>query len=251
MTVGEVVALAASAWGKGARVATTAFRLPGNQDAYAGFPPHPARNLAMPSRGTCRKSSARTMEWYRKALGGADAWALARHQIDDYLAATAVRTSRLKTRSAWPRPSSSTGCPRAASVARSSRMSLLRRHAAGQRSRDRRRCGRRAGTISVNLGVLSAMRPGTIARNRRSGAAVSRLRVFVFEFGQLRRPCRRAHQATCRGSVVLVRQASPSRSPATTVTCCSTMSGRRARSGHRACKKHCRHRPRSRHRHNG
>ena len=30
------------------------------------------------------------MEWYREALAGADAWALARHQIDDYVAATAL-----------------------------------------------------------------------------------------------------------------------------------------------------------------
>ena len=86
MTVGEVAALAASAWSNEARVV---------HDGVQAFPE--TELLTLDSRRVraelghaepwdLPQSLARTMEWYRDALRGADAWALARRQIDDYLA---------------------------------------------------------------------------------------------------------------------------------------------------------------------
>jgi nucleoside-diphosphate-sugar epimerase len=91
MTVGEVVALAASEWGEGARVA---------HDGLQSFPE--IKTLALDSRRIQHELGyveswdlpqiiRRTIKWYRKALGGADAWTLSQRQIDDYLT-SAVRT---------------------------------------------------------------------------------------------------------------------------------------------------------------
>ena len=88
MTVGEVAALAASAWGGGARVV---------HDGVRSFPE--AEVLTLDSRRIRSELGyaeawdlpqivARTMEWYRSALAGADAWALSRRQIDDYFSAS-------------------------------------------------------------------------------------------------------------------------------------------------------------------
>jgi len=90
MTVGEIAGLAASAWSNEARVV---------YDAVQAFPE--TELLTLDSRRVrgelghaepwdLPQSLARTMGWYREALRGADAWALARHQIDDYLAATTL-----------------------------------------------------------------------------------------------------------------------------------------------------------------
>jgi CDP-glucose 4,6-dehydratase len=87
MSVGEVAALAALAWSNEARVV---------HDGVQAFPE--TELLTLDSRRVraelghtepwdLPQSLARTMEWYREALRGADAWALARQQIDDYLAA--------------------------------------------------------------------------------------------------------------------------------------------------------------------
>jgi CDP-glucose 4,6-dehydratase len=90
MTVGEVAALAASAWSNEARV------------VHDGVPAFPETELlTLDSRRVRTELGhaepwdlpqilARTMEWYREALSGADAWALAQHQIDDYLAAPSL-----------------------------------------------------------------------------------------------------------------------------------------------------------------
>ena len=91
MTVGEVAALAASVWGEGARVA---------HDGLQSFPE--VKTLTLDSRRIRHELGyveswdlpqviRRTIKWYRKALGGADAWTLSQRQIDDYLA-SAVRT---------------------------------------------------------------------------------------------------------------------------------------------------------------
>jgi CDP-glucose 4,6-dehydratase len=90
MTVGEVAALAASAWSNDARV------------MHDGVQAFPETYLLTLDSGRARaelghaepwdlpQNLARTMEWYREVLRGANAWALARQQIDDYLAALAV-----------------------------------------------------------------------------------------------------------------------------------------------------------------
>src|SRR5262249_5190995 len=83
MTVGEVAALAASVWGEGACV-----------DGLQSFPE--AKTLTLDSRRIRHELGyveswdlpqilSRTMKWYRKALGCADAWTLSQREIDDYL----------------------------------------------------------------------------------------------------------------------------------------------------------------------
>jgi CDP-glucose 4,6-dehydratase len=90
MTVDEVAALAASAWGKGARVVHDGVQAFPETDLLTLDSRRIRAELGYAEPWDLPQILARTMEWYREALAGADAWALARHQIDDYVAATAV-----------------------------------------------------------------------------------------------------------------------------------------------------------------
>ena len=89
MTVGKVATLAASIWGDGASVV---------HDGPIAFPE--TDRLTLDSRRIRTELGfaaswdlpellARTVEWYRQTLAGADAWALTCRQIDDYLASAA------------------------------------------------------------------------------------------------------------------------------------------------------------------
>jgi len=89
MTVDEIASLAALAWGKDAQV------------VHDGVQAFPETELLAIDSGRIRKELgfveawdlpqlvARTIEWYRQALGGGDAWSLSRRQIEQYLAASA------------------------------------------------------------------------------------------------------------------------------------------------------------------
>jgi nucleoside-diphosphate-sugar epimerase len=93
MTVGELAALAAAAWGEGARVA---------HDGLQSFPE--TKTLTLDSRRIRHELGyveswdlpqiiRRTMRWYREALGGADAWTASQRQIDDYLGTAVAANS--------------------------------------------------------------------------------------------------------------------------------------------------------------
>ena len=130
MTVGEVVALAASAWGKGARVAHDGVQAYPETEPLTLDSQRIRTELGYAESWDLPQIIARTMAWYREALAGADAWAL-----------HGTRSMIMWPRPLWlPGENRSRGrnqsCPqvsrRAASVATSSRIFWLRRHAAGQ-----------------------------------------------------------------------------------------------------------------------
>lgn len=88
MTVGEVAALAASAWSNEARVVHDGVRTFPETELLALDSRRVRAELGHAEPWDLPESLARTMDWYREALRGADAWELSRQQIDDYLAAS-------------------------------------------------------------------------------------------------------------------------------------------------------------------
>ena len=90
MTVGEVAALAASAWGDGARVIHDGAKEFAEAAILTLNSQRIRTELGYAEPWTLPQILARTMEWYRRVLAGDDAWALCEREIDDYLAAPAA-----------------------------------------------------------------------------------------------------------------------------------------------------------------
>lgn len=86
MTVGEVAAIAASAWGMGASVVHDGAITFPETDRLMLDSSRIRTELGYAEAWSLSEVLARTIEWYREALDGVDAWTLTCRQIDEYLA---------------------------------------------------------------------------------------------------------------------------------------------------------------------
>jgi CDP-glucose 4,6-dehydratase len=94
MTVGEVAAVAASAWGNDARVVTDGERTFEEAGILTLSSQRIRREMGFVEPWDLPTIIFRTMRWYRHALGGEDAWTLAEKEIADYFAAAPATTDR-------------------------------------------------------------------------------------------------------------------------------------------------------------
>jgi nucleoside-diphosphate-sugar epimerase len=94
MTVGDVAALAASAWGDPARVVTDAERAFEEAGILTLSSQRIRRDLGFAEPWDLPAIIGRTMAWYRRTLAGEDGWMLSEREIGDYFAAPIAAVDR-------------------------------------------------------------------------------------------------------------------------------------------------------------